>query len=386
MLPTFLQLISLLVIKETTVSAQGVYKASQTVCSDPKAPDGVWQEGCIVRTCKSGAVEERLADECVQLIEKIVEEKCGVEKPAVKVTPPIGVIVSGGWNGRTMTNTEVYFPAAGSGYTCSLQRMPYGRRGHTLDQLGDGTVLACGGYPDNPKTCDKFNGTYWSSHSTLLNSRGQHTSLPGHHDLLLMGGYYSQGTTELVEGGGGEKYNLQEKYKYNLEQDTYRACGITEPGSDYIILTGGWGHDTVVKYNKDGFLGKLPDLQIARSSHGCGVFDTITGQKVYVVAGGYKINHGALSSTELLYDGGLSWVTGQALPRTLDVPASVSFADSVLLIGGYAGGKDYRREILSFNSSLAWTVVGTLQEERRSAAAAVVTFDKSQLDLSGCPE
>ena len=45
-----------------------------------------------------------------------------------------------------------------------------------------------------------------------------------------------------------------------------------------------------------------------------------------------------------------------------------------------------RREILSFNSSLAWTVVGTLQERRHSAAAAVVTFDKSQLDLSGCPE
>jgi len=379
MLPTFLQLISLLVIKETRVSAQGVYKASQTVCSDPKDPDGVWQEGCIVRTCKSGAVEERLADECVQLIEKIVEEKL-VEKLAAKVTPPLGVIVSGGWNGGTMASTEVYFPAPGSGYTCSLQRMPSGRRGHTLDQLGDGTVLACGGYPDNPNTCDKFNGTYWSRHSTLLNSRGQHTSLPGQHDLLLMGGYYSQATTELVEGGGGEKYNLQ--------QDTYRACGITEPGSDYIILTGGWGSgDTVVKYNKDGFLGKLPDLKIARSSHGCGVFDTITGQKVYVVAGGYKVNHGALSSTELLYDGGLSWVTGQALPRTLDVPASVSFADSVLLIGGYAGGKDYRPEILSFNSSLAWTVVGTLKEGRSAAAAAALTFDRSQLDFYGyCPK
>ena len=57
-----------------------------------------------------------------------------------------------------------------------------------------------------------------------------------------------------------------------------------------------------------------------------------------------------------------------------------------MIVGGITGRGDPRREILSFNSSLAWTVVGTLQEERNGAAAAVVTFDRSQLDLSGCPE
>ena len=49
------------------------------------------------------------------------------------------------------------------------------------------------------------------------------------------------------------------------------------------------------------------------------------------MAGGY--NSGYLDSTELLYDGGDSWVTGQALPRTLGYAASVSLADSILLIG-----------------------------------------------------
>ena len=52
------------------------------------------------------------------------------------------------------------------------------------------------------------------------------------------------------------------------------------------------------------------------------------------MAGGLK-NYKDLSSTEVLYDGGLSWVTGQALPRTLFTPASVSLADSVLLLGEY---------------------------------------------------
>ena len=87
--------------------------------------------------------------------------------------------------------------------------MTSARYGHTLDQLGDGTVLACGGYlSSGEKTCEKFDGTFWSQHSTLLYSRGYHTSLPGHHDLLLMGGDYSTATTELV--GGGEQYNLQQ--------------------------------------------------------------------------------------------------------------------------------------------------------------------------------
>ena len=113
-----------------------------------------------------------------------------------------------------MASTEVYFPAPGSGYTCSLQNMPSARYGHTLDQLGDGTVLACGGGPYTLKTCDKFNGTSWSQHSRLRRSRVYHTSLPGQHDLLLMGGSTSKATTELVEGG--EQYNLQQDTEYVL--------------------------------------------------------------------------------------------------------------------------------------------------------------------------
>jgi len=255
--------------------------------------------------------------------------------------------------------------------------MPSTREGHTLDQLADGTVLACGGgYDgvDTVKTCVKFNGTSWSQHSTQQFSRLYHTSLAGQHGLLLMGGYYSRATTELV--GGGEQYNLQ--------QDTSSACGITEPGSDNtIILTGGYGPiNTVAIYGYNGFIGALPSLQIARFGHGCGML-FVTGKKVFVVAGGYNSRY--LDSTELLYEGEESWVTGQALPRTLGYPASVSLADSVLLIGG-RDGSVRRSEIISINSSLAWSVVGTLQQGRSDAAAAAVTFPSGHLDLSNCPE
>ena len=108
-----------------------------------------------------------------------------------------------------MASTEVYFPALGSGYTCSLKSMTFARYGHTLNQLGDGTVLACGGSVGAGKICDKFDGTSWSQHSTLQSNRGFHTSLAGQYGLLLMGGRYSnEATTELV--GGGQQYNLQQ--------------------------------------------------------------------------------------------------------------------------------------------------------------------------------
>jgi len=393
------------------------------ICQHPEGVNGeAYIEGCVKHTCKKGVWRPSIDKstccfngEAFEFGSRIstVDDDCttvylectnnGIEtvisnfphcSPAKKIQVDqikdllkqhiivAGVIISGGYNERALASTEVYFPTPGSGYTCSLQSMPSARDGHTLDQLGDGTVLACGGWADAQKTCDKFNGTSWSRHSTLRYSRVFHTSLPGHHDLLLMGGHYSRATTELV--GGGEQYNLQ--------RDTRGACGITEPGSDYIILTGGDGGDytpfnTVAKYTVQGFVGNLPSLKIGRYAHGCGVLDITTDKKVYVVAGGLDSNNGYLPSTEVLYDGDLSWVTGQGLPRQLRYQASVSLADSVLLLGGLSGGTGRRRrEILSFNSSLAWTVVGTLLEGRNAAAAAVVTFDRNQLDLSGCPE
>merc|ERR1719474_1359925 len=82
-------------------------------CNDPKPPGGVQQEGCLVRTCKSGTVVESLAEECIDLIdkqvEKIVEEKldetgCSASHEAVtgsnKYKSP-GIIVAGGnWQAK----------------------------------------------------------------------------------------------------------------------------------------------------------------------------------------------------------------------------------------------------------------------------------------------
>ena len=117
-------------------------------------------------------------------------------------------MITGGWNGsRALASTELFLPT--SGKTCSLKSLPTARSDHTLDQLGDGTILACGGVGAGTR-CDKFTpslpyGT-WSQYSSLISSRVQHTSLAGQHELLLMGGWNSEITTELASGG--QQYNL----------------------------------------------------------------------------------------------------------------------------------------------------------------------------------
>merc|ERR1719320_2210887 len=45
-----------------------------STCNNPEAPDGVKRDGCIIKSCKSGALKKSLADECVHLIEKQVDD------------------------------------------------------------------------------------------------------------------------------------------------------------------------------------------------------------------------------------------------------------------------------------------------------------------------
>ena len=130
-------------------------------------------------------------------------------------------MITGGWDGtKQLASTELFLPSTGK--TCSLQSLPTARSSPTLDQLGDGTVLACGGRGAETR-CDKFTpllpyGT-WTQYSNLLFQRTQFSSLPGKHQLLLMGGQVSSKTTELASGG--KQYDLQQDTMLVLE---YYLC------------------------------------------------------------------------------------------------------------------------------------------------------------------
>ena len=73
-----------------------------------------------------------------------------------------------------------------------------------------------------------------------------------------------------------------------------------------------------------------------------------------------------LSSTEILFKGGLSWVTTQALPRTLKSRASVSLANSALLLGNLHNILAELRFLLAYMTYLSLDVREVIKKLRDS--------------------
>jgi len=298
-----------------------------------------------------------------------------------------GIIITGGYDAATgsltgSTSSELFNPSTGK--TCFIEHLPEPKYGHSLDQLGDGSLVACGGYlSSSAKNCVRFEGSaphgVWTDYSTLVNKRYWHTSFVSQGQILLMGGgvKYKWSTTELVKEG--------EKYK--LQRSTVRACGIND-GSSVIVTGGYYVLKTVSRYNLEGFIENMPTLITGRYDHGCGLFINQDNTKIYVVAGGYTGSTPYLRSTELLSVAASAWEAGQDLPdRGLAYVASVSLSRAVVIMGGYCSSKEcpetgrYRAEIISFNGT--WNNVGTLKVPRRDHAASVFTVPK-EMDITEC--
>ena len=90
-----------------------------------------------------------------------------------------------------------------TGLTCSLPDLPDKRKLHTMSGL-----TICGGY--NTRTnCLMFSEGQWNVSHSLVQERYAHSSWLSRKGLVLIGGYGSGYTSELV--GQGEAFSL----KYN---------------------------------------------------------------------------------------------------------------------------------------------------------------------------
>jgi len=289
-----------LVIQETTVSAQGVSKAP--LCSDPKAADGVWQEGCIVRTCKSGAVEESLADECVQLIEKIVEEKI-VEKLAVKDPSYLYLdsttIVD--MNTLQFLPCQQDFPAELSYFWSQAAVVPHN---------GQDRLMVCGG-PDMTGCFVWTSASGWQSlNTTSFKYRSQAAS-----SMMARGGWLvTGGSVGRLDGRGFNRSSSVLLYSNNYWEELTNVpeavcchCQVTVGDTVYIIggrnSSNDWAVSTVYKLS-DGIWTQHHSLNRARWGHTCAVLDNT----VYVIGGS------AYDSVEMLSLDSNSWVYGPSLP------------------------------------------------------------------------
>jgi hypothetical protein len=116
------------------------------------------------------------------------------------------VIITGG--SGALTFTEVFLPHTGK--TCSLQSLPDKRYYHSMDTVAKKTII-CGGWYTRT-SCLEFLTTSstgsWAHYATLAQGRYQHTTHSYQDDLLMLSGYGSPGTTEII--GKGTQYNLQQ--------------------------------------------------------------------------------------------------------------------------------------------------------------------------------
>ena len=82
---------------------------------------------------------------------------------------------------------------------------------------------------------------------------------------------------------------------------------------------------------------KKSDMNVSRSSPGCGrVTNPRTGNEEVVVAGGYS-SGGATFSTEIYTVVNDTWREGPDLPQALMTPASLPYEDTFLILGGQYG-------------------------------------------------
>jgi len=271
-----------------------------------------------------------------------------------------GYTDAGGWNDRR--SVELFFPQ--SGKNCSLHSLPQARYWHTLDTLPGNIPILCGGYDTTARqSCLYFTfpASPWTSvNTTLAATRYYHSSWVHGKDLVLLRGTTAETLYE------GTKFTLDYNYEW--------GCSIQLEKT--VILTGGqYSMDRVRVYNIEGYVKDGPGLQTGRFSHGCGSYYQ-NGNMVYVVAGGYRST--ALSSTETLREGSITWSYGATLPRTLYYLASVSAGNNIYLIGGYDGSA-HRAEILKFENS-KWTQIGVMKNGIYGCAATMVKIDGNTCD------
>ena len=122
------------------------------------------------------------------------------------------ILITGGL--YTDDSAEVFLPATST--SCQLPGLVLGRNGHTQDGL-----IVCGGRDgDSPTTCEELSpatGTWVRTNHTLQEGRFDHVSWSVEEGTLLMGGFASGTTSEIVKHDGTTETSFEMKYDTEYE-------------------------------------------------------------------------------------------------------------------------------------------------------------------------
>ena len=123
------------------------------------------------------------------------------------------ILITGGEG--TYNSAEVFFPSTST--SCELPELAVLRVDHTLN-----TFLLCGGGDDAAgHSCEEFSpaaGIWVTTSHTLQEERHNHVSWSVEEGTILMGGYYSQTTSEIEKHDGTTETSFD--MRYNTEYET----------------------------------------------------------------------------------------------------------------------------------------------------------------------
>jgi len=216
--------------------------------------------------------------------------------------------------------------------------------GASLNLVDKHLLVACGG--SKCFSWDMEHPGRWQFFSDTRERREGHGAAAmkdSSGNLLLLGGYLSQFTAEIVPNGP----------LIPLQHAVFGSCLIHLV--DQLIVTGGGTeyHHYADRYDLTGksrdltgFIGPLPDILQGRGLHACGSFTDSNGDQVLIVTGGRTPDPNdsystmPIDTTELLLPAASSWIPGAALPRPLFGARAASLPLTLIVTGGQLDNDD----------------------------------------------
>ena len=131
------------------------------------------------------------------------------------------VLITGGGRdaGYALESAELFLPWSGS--ICSLPSLPRDGRygGWRLSHTQSGSTLCGGFFESNRRTCVKWEGGDWIKLTLTLSQERETSSVwTTEHGHYIMGGHYSDMTSEYVEANSASpSFSLKYRTRYKNE-------------------------------------------------------------------------------------------------------------------------------------------------------------------------
>merc|ERR1711934_884288 len=215
--------------------------------------------------------------------------------------PTNGILVIGGgtyYNYAASRSVEFWSAADPEEGSCILNDYPRWMDGGPTVNLVSGHLVACYDH-----TCEIYREGSWQHLQDTTASRTFHSSAAREDAVLLIGGDYSDGSTEWIPVDG----SAAKPGPFTVRHG-HLHCTI-QLSDDIIVVTGGRGAEAFVsKYHLDeGTETALTPLGQRRLAHACGVYLDADDQEVLIVTGGadgFNINIHLTSTEVAIYSGG----------------------------------------------------------------------------------